>query len=558
LRFSTAVLSCAFAAACIAAPTSAADALSVTAMPSEFELTPGSAARGILVLANGGETTLRHVRVRYAGTRPSIRLELLNHKQTIPPHESVVLGFRITRVSEGSGKDVHIRLVTTYFERPANSSARGKHVTVSSLTIKPVANPMLLEAKIETNVEHINENRSGDGALVITNPRETKLQITEIQVRAPEDIKVALLCRRKTNGLVTADGKTRPFGQKQIRRCRGTATLPPRSQKILPARFSTLDSLAPGRRTVLIRVGAFDPSAVKSQTVLTSIPFTVDVFAESDILNALGIPIFLLLPGVIIVAVTWFLVRNVHPLKAQRSGDERANGGVSAAIDSAIGKTAGVAILGVAVSLLIAYLYPWLTRNIHPDQELDYLKAYAFRDFYYVFAYSFLFAFLSWLLFIVAFHLFQLLRWLFVLSPKDEPGDVLRKLGLSEPLGDVLRVLEVDTAFGKTRFARVSVDGSTETRALRLRRRKDMMLIGPTITIQLHASTLRTTLAREIEHCVQNDQAFRLWRKTRRAARQKEAERAYQARGSIPEPQLRSDVVPTSQEGPIVAISVRR
>ena len=95
---------------------------------------------------------------------------------------------------------------------------------------------------------------------------------------------------------------------------------------------------------MIIRVQASNPEAHASASVVVTIPFTVEVFAESDILKSVGVPIFLLLPGVIAVLTGWFLIRNLSPWRHLATGIP----GISV-----ISAATATAVLGLAISLAL-------------------------------------------------------------------------------------------------------------------------------------------------------------------------------------------------------------
>lgn len=560
-RFAAGIVILALGALWFASSAAAEEALSMTPMPSELELAVGTSARGIVVLANTGERRLRQVRIRYVGAGSSLRFHVPNRKQAISSGGAVALRFRVARVREGSGKKVSIRIVATYLVRDAGSRARRRHVSVSTLTVKPLTAVPLLEAKIESKVETINENRSGEAALLLTNPRESSLQIDEVQVRAPDDVDVALSCENGKASLETPETMMRAFSRQEIRDCRGSAQARGRSQEVWPLKFATPDSVAPGHRLVLIRVRGSDPSGNRpgrdppsSHTVVASTTFDVEVFGESAILRAVGVPVFLLLPGVIVIAVAWFLITQVYPRKKSGGGTEPK---LLADIDSNVEKISVAAIAGVAVSLVIALLYPWLTERF-PGDERNYLRAYGFRDFYYVFGYSFLIAAAVWLVVVFLFVGRRVIRWLFVLSEGDEPADLVRKIGLTAVVGNGLRRLGLDTALGSSRFPRVAFgQGAQQRRALRLKRRKEGELVTPTISVEL-TSRASEALARSIEECLAKDRPVRLWLKLRTAKSRKQAVLGFHTSGSIEGPQLKTELRRTGQVGPLAAVAVQQ
>ena len=95
------------------------------------------------------------------------------------------------------------------------------------------------------------------------------------------------------------------------------------------------------------------------------------------------------------------------------------------------------AVLSLLVSLLFAASYPWLTILFGPRRDLR--RAYGFEDFYWVLAFSFVIAFVIFVVLCLAGWLFGPgFRWLFVPQTGDDAPGLLRKLALRWPLGDGL------------------------------------------------------------------------------------------------------------------------
>jgi hypothetical protein len=501
------------------------NSVSVTVAAPETVLTPGASARGVLVVTNAGTTSASRVNVRPVVADASIAVTMPKTRATIPAGGSIPLAYTVMRSTEGTGQDVTVRFVVTYRQAVAATAKPVSQVAVASLTVKAAATRALVEAKIESNIGTINENRPGEGALVVANPRETAVRLDAVQVSAPTSVDVILACP-KGNELTTPGGTTKRFTECLI-------TIAPRSQEVLDFTLKTAESVAPGPRSALFRVEASKPDAHASASVIVPLAFTVDVFAESDILKAVGVPVFLLLPGVIVVLTSWFLIRRLSPWRRIAS---------SVAINQVISAATGTAILGLAVSLAIAAAYPKLTRDLVPGYERDYLRAYGFRDFYYVFGYSFAIAIAVWVISLVASIFIPIVRWLFMPAENDDEQSLLRKVGLR----GLLR--------GPTVFQRVTVDQGARGLALG-RRPGGKVLIAPVISINIDESKA-PGLAQTIETNASTGHAFRLWREIRRAVRENKATIAYRA-GDVAKPQLmdESKVSPSAQLGAIVEVT---
>ena len=494
----------------------AARAASVAITPSDVTLTPGARASGLLLLANSDARRMS-VRVRANENDGSLEATVRTRRVEVAPKGSVAVPFTVRRALEGGGQDSGVQFLATFTESREQPSANPEAV-VATLRVKAAASPALIEATIESKVSAINENRPGSAALILTNPREQDVRVSEMSVSAPDATDVGIVCSQGRK-LIVAGGTVLT-----TRAC--AVDIPPRSQEVLPLTFDSADSVAPGPRTVLVKVTA-RRSARASQSVVASTAFTVDVFAESDILKAIGVPVFLLLPGVVIVLTAWFLIKRLSPWR-QVAGD--------VALGTVVSAATATALLGLAISLVVALLYPQLTGAFIPGYERDYLRAYGFRDFYYVIGYSFAIATLVWAL---ASGGFLLVRWLLLPWPRDEAGSLLRKIGIRGLIG------------GRTTFPRVTVDQND--RGLQLSRRSaGRALVAPRITVQITGAA--DGLPSRIEEAASGGRAFELWRTVDAAVRRRQATIGYRNGG---EPQLldRATLIVAPGEIPIVEVA---
>jgi hypothetical protein len=442
-------------------PAAAAQAATPTLAPTEVTLTPGRTATGVLLVANP-ERARVEVRVRTIRGERSVSAKVTKPSFALGPKRSRAVTYTVSRESEGSGQAVTIQFVVTSM-RTGHAAQR----SVVGLTVKAAASAPLVEAKIDSSVATINENRPGAAKLVLTNPRETAVKVTAVGVTAPDGTTVELTC---PSGTVQAKPGATASGCAE--------ELAARSQAAMPLTFTTTDSVVPGPRSVLVSV-----QAGSEQSVVTSTTFTVDVFAEADILKAIGVPVFLLLPGVIIVLTAWFLITHASPLRPLTAG--LSLGGVA-------GTATVTAVLGLAISLGVAQLYPHLTEQFVPRHARDYLKAYGFRDFYYVIGYSFAIALAVWIVVTVG---FVVIRALFLPWPYDKPKSLLRKIGMRGLLK------------GGTKFSLVATDGAKH--GVLLERRGERALVAPRIEVQVNGGP-QDLLATIAEHASKGH-AIRLW-----------------------------------------------
>jgi hypothetical protein len=507
-----------------AEPANAAGSLSATATPTELALTPGGTATGVVVLENAGATSATIARVQPVAADPSLKVSMLDSVAAVPAGASVALSYQVTRTTESTGQDVPVRFVVSYRQRATPRSDPVSQVIVASVTVKAAASLAVVQAKIDSNVQTINENRPGQADLLITNPRETSIRVDAVQVSAPTSVKVTLAC--PNGGQLTVLGST-------TRSTDCSFPVAARSQEVLPLRLETEKLVTPGPRSVVVRVEASVPESRVSASVVATVAFTVDVFAESDILKAVGVPVFLLLPGVVVVLTGWFLIGAASPWRQLVGSPQSA---------SVISTATITAVLGLAISLVIAAVYPALTSSLVPGYERNYLRAYGFRDFYYVFGYSFAIAIAAWLLSLLAFWGF---RWLFLPVAGDKAASLLRKLGLRGLVGG-----------GATFWVRVNAQ-TQPRKGLEFGDRPDgRVLLLPVIMVKVDQNK-DSSLKGTIETQAGANRAFELWRTIRRARRAQTVTTINYAPDYVNEPQVQPEQQwPRSgQETPFVQVS---
>jgi protein-S-isoprenylcysteine O-methyltransferase Ste14 len=423
---------------------------------------------------------------------------MLNKVARLAAGASVPLTYEVTRSTESTGQALNVRFMVTFRQRISPGADEVSEVVVASVTVKAAASLPVVQAKIESNIQTINENRPGEGALVITNLREADVRVNAIDVTAPTSVQVTLVC--PGGAQLTTSGTTRRFSACPF-------TVGARSQEVLPMRLEAPESVTPGPRSVVVRVEASVPETRISASAVATVAFTVDVFAESDILKAVGVPVFLVLPGVLVVLTIWFLVATLSPWRQVAS---------RLPPDNVIATATTTAVLGLAVSLAVAALYPKLTSSLVPGHERNYLKTYGFRDFYYAFGYSFAIAVALWVLSLLGFLMFGVgVRWLLVPSPGDDEVALLRKLGLRGLVG------------GGTIFQQGAKSGASHEKGLEFNnRRNGKLLVVPVINVKVDP-TRASELEDVITEHVSQGRAFGLWRALRRAIRQEGVELSF-------------------------------
>lgn len=146
----------------------------------------------------------------------------------------------------------------------------------ASVTLTSQADAAPLTASLEGNFEAISEQRPGAGALVVTNGLDLPMNV---KVEAAAESAGITIC------------PIAPF------------TIPARSTVRRPVRIEAASRITPGAFPADFEVtGTWRwAGGTEERHVLVSKQATVGVFFESELLKALGIPSFLVLPGCLIL-----------------------------------------------------------------------------------------------------------------------------------------------------------------------------------------------------------------------------------------------------------------
>ena len=447
------------------AGTASADApVTLTLSASEIALSPGDSAEVLLTLTNNGGASFP-LTLRSVVSSSSVEAKLRASTLDLAQGQSRSVDVAVQRVGEGVGQDVTVSFVA---ETPEMS-------VVASLVVKAVPNPAVVAVKVDSVVDRVNENRPGSAMLVVDNAREADARVSSVDVTAPASVAVVLTCPDGTE-VQAADGNT------SRKDC--AFVVPARDQVILPVTVTTTDSISPGPRSATFRVRAQPQNGPGGTvSVVASMGFAVEVFAESDLLDALGVPVFLLLPGVVIVLTVWLLVARFTPWPTK----ERPPVGT-------VGTVAGTAVIGLGVSLLMAYVYPVMTSWFMPGTRRDYTKAYGFLDFYYVFFHSLVIAIAIWVLALAAYRVRVGYHWLFVPKAGDEPTALLRKMAFLGRFGTTTTLLP-----------KVTVGGAGGV----VLRRATTALVAPRIVVSIPGTD--RNLVDAAEKAVTDGDGWRLW-----------------------------------------------
>ena len=219
----------------------------------------------------------------------------------------------------------------------------------------------------------LSHERAGQVFLEITNQDAHALEITGLRVYKPEFVAV---------GTDVVGGGVSGTGVKGAAPQASAVELAPGAPKsvailsgqtrIIPLTISASTEVVPGKYMVMARV-TLDGDDHYPRAVVASHEIEVTVLGESDLLKLVGVPSFLFLPGALMI-ITWSLFWSLG-----KTVEERAK-----FLLPATGSDFWV--VAIALSLISAVIYPLLTAFF--GERRDYLVAYGFKDFAYIFGFS--------------------------------------------------------------------------------------------------------------------------------------------------------------------------
>lgn len=243
--------------------------------------------------------------------------------------------------------------------------------------------PNPIEATLVGSFDSIEQNRPGEAYLVVSNNLDVPVHIVNLEAHEPTSVTFS-------NGLV-------PF-----------AVAPHRIQ-VRPVRLEAERKVTPGTYPLLLNLTVeWDKSGhTESRSVVVSKQVTVGVFFESELLKALGVPSFLLLPGCLFLFTMQLLV-TLGVMGAKNLSR----------VPQLSATSPGFWIVAVTFSGLFAFGYAWFTGT-------NYLIRYGVDDLRNVWLLSIFIG--SAVFFLIA---IGTIRWRKANVPtsQDDPITILRKM----------------------------------------------------------------------------------------------------------------------------------
>jgi hypothetical protein len=341
----------------------------------------GQAADVLVVLRNRTPTTLRQLRL---SAIPPVRLgndAKVRMLRAGSDHSWVV---RIpARVAPGS--------FVFRVETRGPAGPRSAHAT---LEVKPPPVAKLSEVATidaKTTLVSLDSKHPGEIFLLVTNISEQNLRVVKIVPRGPEFV--------------------------AFEPPKGEALVTPRQTRIFPIEVSAAERVRPGKYLLLFEVHlAWGAKSANRARVVSSHEAQIGVPLEGTVMTALGLPSFLVVPGVLIVlmiAILWGLLGSLRPAGATGTFPFEE-------------KSLRFWLVAISLSIAMALLYP-LAPGGH-----DYLDSYGLADVVTVWFVSLVIGVAAYIVVLVGAHAYaRINRWWIERSSfrtTDEPINVLRKV----------------------------------------------------------------------------------------------------------------------------------
>ncbi len=278
------------------------------------------------------------------------------------------------------------------------------------LEIEPPATEVLtslVTLEIKGDEAVVSRQRPSTLYMVLKNQRDLAVEVTDIRWFGPGFI----VLREGSESCTADDASPGPVTSR---------SLAPYEQAVLPILVCPEEQIVPGKYNLLASANVtLDGTVLAALSVSQAVE--VGVLGESDLLNLLGVPSLLLLPGFLfLITLRLLQVSLVAPVEG-------------AALKP---KEADFWAVAIALSIAFAFLYPWATEQLVPEGRRDYLIAYGLRDLVYVYAAAIILGCL-------VFFVWRILLWCASLyraaqlrrclpQAGDDPAAILQKLVLAK------------------------------------------------------------------------------------------------------------------------------
>ncbi|MDQ3697061.1 MAG: hypothetical protein M3373_03410 [Gemmatimonadota bacterium] len=312
--------------------------MSIRLVPDSLALQPGRAAQALVVLRNVSQAPLRNVRLSWF---TNSRLDVEDERGGLPSSGVLLPGaaavVRLTVV----GREQAERLGTVVVRADyTHGSTRTPDVVFAPLTVRPAGfEPPedILDVQVSSSLTTLTERQPGHMFLLLKNKADVTVTIDSLAVTTPAFLSV-----------------DHPR----------VVTVGPRGVSTVPIVITATDAVRPGKHQVLIDLPLrWTSDRDPARHLVLAREVEVGVLGESAILQVLGVPSFLILPGFLMV-MTFGALWKRRVLRPDTASAEFP-------IDA---KDPEFWLLAITLSGVMALMYPSVSGG------RDYLEYYGVRD----------------------------------------------------------------------------------------------------------------------------------------------------------------------------------
>lgn len=375
------------------------EAAAVKDGPVALELTPATLdlpakgeAQTQLVLRNRSNGELQNIKVDwFSGTGAIIGADEPRELDKLPPLAEKYWTLKLSQDASGLiPGNIYFRV--SYNTAGGTSVPKVLFATLAANSRQSDEVSKVVEVAAQTASTQLNEQRPGQVFLVINNKSNLPIRVGQISARGPGFI----------SGEPDLEGITKNPD--------GSFTIAARDSLSVPVRIKVEDVVRPGKHLLLFQVpvewGA--SKQVQKANVIAKQEFDVGILGESELLTALGLPSFLILPGFLMLATFRLLG------KGGKGEDSILKNATNPALW----------IAAITLSGVMAFIYPQGTKLLGGVSR-NYLVGYGLGDIIRVWIASILMGVLARVL-LQFFR--RVWRRLFQPSTTDTPQKLLRKL----------------------------------------------------------------------------------------------------------------------------------
>jgi hypothetical protein len=383
--------------------------LTASFSPGTLDIASGGTRKAELLVTNTGSTPVTDLSCTFTSDDGiSVPAAASLPVTSLAVSASTSLAVAVTR-AVGAPAASSVEAVLSYMA----GTAAGQHpeTVVASLTVGTPAAPTAPAARLLVTPTlgraQLVEYQSTDLIFTIANQSDRGETLTSVKLTYPSTLQVTA---------TLADGAATAGSNGSLRLAVPGGPLGPGDTDVVHATVSAPDAVQPGDALVGLEVSAKDAVDQTTATVVSTQKLTFSVLGESDVLQALGVPSLLFVPGIVMAVILWALWTQVAPRKTFSLQPDGA--GVE-------GKVV-MWVFALLPSLALPFLYPFITSAVLRHRR-DYRTAYGLDDILYLWLIAAVAAFVLWGLWVL---LHGLASWLWIPQKDDQPRALIRKFAL--------------------------------------------------------------------------------------------------------------------------------